>query len=1235
MIKRLASLPLLILLFTLFTGNKVEASHMMGVDLTYECMNACTIRVYLRAYRDCSGASGITNQITFTPLSGGCGQPQSLGGWSPQVTTEVTPVCPGAPTGCTTPGASINGVEEYYWFQDFNICNVPGCIFQISWGSCCRNGSIGTGPANEGMFINATTLNTNIIPCNSSPQFTNPPVPYICQGQPYIFNQGAVDPEGDSLAYSLGTCYDTQNNPVTYNAGVSPTQPLGSSWNVNMNANTGDILVTPQPGNLITAVMCVYVEEWRNGTLINTIVRDIQMTVIPCPNNTVPSSTGVTNLSGGVASSAWNITVCAGTPINFNIPVVDPNATQSHIMFWNQAIAGATFTGPGGQVDTITGVTPTATFNWTPPSVGVFTFLVTIQDNACPVTGQSQYTCVINVQGGLPNASITATPTGCTNVNLNANPGTGGTGPYSYVWYGDGNLNVNPNNTTQSFNHTYPGPGSYIANVQVTDNFGCVSVLTDTVVIASGPTADAGPDITLCSGFPIQLGNPNLPLGQTYTWTPNTGLTGANTATPTLNYVNNTASPVTLNYVTTATTGFCTAIDYVTVVVYPTPTATISGNTNICLGQSTTLTANGGTSYLWSNGATTNSITVSPTSTTTYTVSAVNAGCTSPPAQVTVNVSQGPSVIITGTDSVCGGGSAVLTAAGGSTWSWSTGATTQSITLSPVNGPTSVTVTASQNGCQGPPASYTVNVFNQPVANFSATTVCVEGPTSFTDLSSITPGGNGTNGGIVGWVWNFGDPVSGTNNTSTSPNPTHTFSAPGTFNVTLTATSYNGCRDAITLPVTVNPLPQPDFAFSDVCIGEVMTFAETTPGNITSYLWDFAGQGTSNQANPTFIFQAPGSYNVTLTVTNNNGCVASRTKTVFVHPNPVPQFTFENHCFNSYTNFFSQSFITDPFGTTLDAHSWNFGDPNSGPDNTSVEVNPEHTWATYGLHYVTLTVTSSQGCSESLEIPIVIEAAPQIPVVDDTVCGGFSAFVQATNPMPGFATLEWFYTPTSTEPFQTGVNFFNTPPLASNTTYWLAMRDADGCLSPKWGVVAYVIGQPYVDILVNSQELEIPSAILEITTANMTNGPISTYVWDFGDGATSGEPQPVHQYTEEGVYDLMLTATNWFGCVGTITLPDHITVTKNVRLFVPTAFTPDGNGVNDVFNVVTRLVTDLEIDIYDRWGKQVFASKDINFSWDGTFAGAPLPEGVYTYSIRATEWSGEKISRAGTVTLLR
>ncbi|MEM0999600.1 MAG: PKD domain-containing protein [Bacteroidota bacterium] len=1224
-----------------FYTNEAQASHIMGVDITYECLNNCTIRVYMRTYRDCTGASGISNNISFNAQTPGCGQPQALGGWSQQQTTEVTPLCPGAATGCTSPGASINGVQEYYWFRDYNICNVPNCIYTISWGSCCRNGSITSGQSNQGIGVNSTTLNTNIIPCNSSPQFANPPVPYICQGLPYTFNQGATDPEGDSLAYTLGPCYTSSNGTtqVNYNAGYSPQQPLGPDWIVTMNAITGDISVVPNPasanpGSIQTAVMCVYVEEWRNGQLINTIVRDIQMTVIPCPGNTPPTTPGVTNVTGGSATGPFNVTVCAGTQLSFQLPIQDPDQGQTQTVFWNQNIPGATFTS-GAQSDTIVGNQPTVTFTWTPNATGIYTFLLTAQDDACPILGSNQNTIIINVQGGLPGAGITVTPTGCTNVSLTANPGTGNTGPYVYSWSGDGNLNVNPNNTAATLTHTYPGPGSYEVNVQITDNFGCVTVLTDTAVIAAGPTADAGPDISLCSGNPITLGSTTLPTGQSYTWSPATGLNNTTIPDPTLNYTVPGTNPVNLTFTMTATSGFCTSIDYVDVTVFPTPTATIAGPNNICIGDQATLTASGGTSYLWSTSDVTNSITVSPTQTTTYTVTAIANGCSSPVTQQTINVTTGPTALITGVDSVCTGGSTTLTATGGTNWVWSTNETTQTITLNNINSQTTVNVVASDNGCAGPPATFTVDLHATPASNFTSTTVCIGEETQFTDASTIAIGGNG---GIIAWNWDFDDPASGSLNFSGTQNPSHQFTQPGLYNVELTVTGYNGCTNTVTRQVVVNALPVPEFETADVCDGEPMVFADQSTANsgIVAWLWDFGTGIISNLQNPTYTFPGPGTYNVILTVTDGNGCVNQRERTVLVHPNPVSDFFYTQHCFFTEARFFATSFLNDPLGTTIDQYQWNFGDPASGADNTATGPNVNHFWASGPRTYnVTLTTVTSRGCTNSITIPVAVPVIPPIGVKGDTVCRGFPATLEVLN-FPAGTELEWFYTPDATDPFLLGDMMWTTPPLNVTTTYYVAVRDADGCLSPKTGIVALVRPETNVELQVSNTTVEIPNAIVEFNLTGIFNGALTSQTWDFGDGTTSNAQQPVHEYSQEGVYDITLSMVNEFGCASEQSWPLYIEVTKLVNIFVPSAFTPNGDGINDEFNVVTRLITDFQIDIYDRWGKLTYSSENMNFRWTGVDAsGQPLSEGVYTYVINAVEWDGSPVRKTGSITVLR
>jgi uncharacterized repeat protein (TIGR01451 family) len=297
------------------------ASHMAGAEISYECINSCTIRVHLRNYRDCSGSTAVVTNITFTPQAPGCsGVPTPIAGWSAQQSTELSPLCPNSATMCTTPGAPINGIEEYYWSRDYDICAVPGCIFTLGWSTCCRSPIINSilSPGSTSIEISSVTLNTNFATCNSSPLFSHPAAPYICIGQPFSFSQAATDADGDSLSYTLASCMSGPATAVTYNAGYSATQPLGPSWNVQIDNNTGLLSFTPVPGNAVTGVICIFVQEWRNGNMIGQVTRDIQVHAITC------NSYCGNNLVEGVVfdDANSNCVLDPGEPTMHNVQVV-------------------------------------------------------------------------------------------------------------------------------------------------------------------------------------------------------------------------------------------------------------------------------------------------------------------------------------------------------------------------------------------------------------------------------------------------------------------------------------------------------------------------------------------------------------------------------------------------------------------------------------------------------------------------------------------------------------------------------------------------------------------------------------------------------------------------------------------------------------------------------------------------------------------------------------------------
>lgn len=887
--KRFVLLTILLFSF-LVPCSFVKASHNMGVDLTYECLNACTIRVHLRAYRDCSGITLFLTNVNFIPQSSNCGQPTQIGTWSAPAIQEVTPICPTAATGCTVPGAAIHGTEEYYWFADYDICSVPGCIYNLEWSDCCRNSAITSGANSAGIYINSTTLNTNIVPCNSSPQFVNPPVPYICNGQPFTFNQGAYDPEGDSLAYSLGPCYDFGTTQVTYNPGFSPLAPLGPTWNVVINPLTGDITITPTPGSLQVGVMCVYVGEYRNGQLINTIVRDVQITVLNCPANNLPTVNNPVNVTGGSANG-FIINTCVNSNLCFNLPTADINAGQTVTTTWSQNIPGATFSllGNPSIQNTLVGTPgnpPTAVFCWTPPTQGTFTFLMTTTDDACPIYGQNQFTITINV-GNLQGGAFISN-SGCGTVTLCADSLTG-TGPFTFVWSGPGGLTNNPNATDSCVTNLYPATGTYDWFLQITDAGGCTGVDSGQVSLFVGVFPDAGPDISFCSGASGGLGGTPQP-NYTYSWSPTTGLSNPNSAQTNVTLTNGSNVVQTHTYLQTAVdqgTG-CSSIDTVVVTVWPPITPSTTSIATSCFGGSDgTATVNtvGGVppfQYFW-NSAANNQTTQTAINLAAgiYSVNIVDsAGCT---ASATVTVSQpSPVSALAGAfPTLCFGssdGHLTASASGGNgpyTYVWL-----------PVNLP--------GPNLNGQPAGTYLVVASDSRGCIDTASATILQPTQLqvtmtsTPTSCALPNPNGTagaqaSGGSPSYTYTWANGQTG---------PFATGLAAGPQSVTVT--DSHGCTVVGTVTVGAIPPPVvvagPDVSFCEGEGGTSISAAASsgTPGYWYTWTCQTGNCGLSNINSPTPNANPTVSQYYYVLVTDTNGCTSNLDSVYFnVLPKPI------------------------------------------------------------------------------------------------------------------------------------------------------------------------------------------------------------------------------------------------------------------------------------------------------------------------------------------------------------
>lgn len=459
--------------------------------------------------------------------------------------------------------------------------------------------------------------------------------------------------------------------------------------------------------------------------------------------------------------------------------------------------------------------------------------------------------------------------------------------------------------------------------------------------------------------------------------------------------------------------------------------------------------------------------------------------------------------------------SAVLTAPAGFDYQWSTGQTTQQITIqNPSNGtPYSCTLTA-VTGCQVT-LDAVINSTNV-ATDFDFPPPCPGDNIPFTDLTTTNLGN------VVAWDWDFGD-----GSTSTDQNPSHSYAQSGLYNVSLTASTDNGCWAVYTETVDVNPIPNTDFVAPQVCHNSATQFVNTTlfPQTIGSWEWDFGDGSPVNTSDwsASHTYASPGTYDATLTAYSQNGvCTNNTTHTVSVAPLPTPDFDFEDVCFG-----YSVEFENTSTGNVTNA-VWNFGD-NTPPIYT---ISADHDYISPGSYDVQLTVTNQTGCTDSIEQTVTVSPSPQSFFDFDNVCDGDPVIFTNSSILPPNGTIQnWSW------------NFGDGS--ATNTSQWEPQHTF-----PNDGVfdVTLITFSPDLvcsDTLVDSVRIystPIPNFTFEnvcfgepMQFASTSVGEISSWKWDFGDGSSPNLNQAVsHTYDSAATYTVRLTVTTIYGCTAFI-----------------------------------------------------------------------------------------------------
>lgn len=491
--------PLIFIFLLLFAmlGQEAKATHLMGGDLTYVWMGGNTYKLRLSMYRDCAGIA-INTAYSIEVTSPSCGYSTTLvANLEPGYPIEVSAVCL-AQMGNTTchPGGTAQGVEEYVYSVIYTLpanCN----DWHFGMTDCCRNNSISTGQAGNDFYIDAM-LNNLDFPGNNSPDFVTKPVPFMGVNQPQNYSHATIEADGDVLVYSLVNPLQNQITSVTYLSPYNANYPISTaSTTFPINPSNGQMAFTP---NVIqNGVLAVLVQEYRNGILIGSVRRDIQMVVVPGLSGSVFFGP-ITNLSGATMNAGQThvMTGCVGVPMTFNITATDPGGNTPIIAHnSNTSIVGSSLG--------ITGAaTRTMTLSWTPPasSIGYNAFYITANNDQCPIPSLADVNIVIYVAGVDAFAPDPAVCVGqSTQLSSTIYGPTGGT----YTWSGSGLSATNIANPIAT-------PITLPATYHVTYTQGLCSS-SDDVIIASEGSINATPshkDICTGSSVPFNA-NANLP----------------------------------------------------------------------------------------------------------------------------------------------------------------------------------------------------------------------------------------------------------------------------------------------------------------------------------------------------------------------------------------------------------------------------------------------------------------------------------------------------------------------------------------------------------------------------------------------------------------------------------------------------------------------------------------------------------------------------------------------------
>lgn len=1077
----------------------------------------------------------------------------------------------------------------------------------------------------------------------------------------------------DTLLVKLDGTFDAQFDmtqpvgcaPQTYTFYNRNIPSVSVNWNFgDGNTASGDTVThtynIPGPYNV---VMNVTTPGGCTGNAIHLV------TIYPPPDMVKPADQVFCNRT---ASTAINFTGTPGTVVfnwtNSNPSIGIPASGTGNILSFNPINTGTT-----PVTATIT-VVPTFLTCTGPPK----TFTITVNPSpdltplpASQIVCNGQTTTAVSYTGTLGGTTFTWT----NNIPSIGLPASGTGNVPAFVANNIGPVPVTANITITPSNGTCPGMQRVF---QITVN--------------PAPNVVQPANVSVCNNSIVGAINfTGAVFGTTFSWTnsdPSIGLAASgNGNIPSFVGINNSNVPVTAIITVTPSANGCTGAPAIfTITLNPIPNVFVPANLAVCNGLPTGIVnftgSVGTTSFNWTNSDPSIGLAANGTGdipsftainttnapvTATITVTPLANGCPGPAQNFTITVNPTPDMVVPNNETACNNGAtnaiSFTSSVSGTTFPWSnnntsiglagsgTGNIPSFTAINASNTPVTaiITIAPIANGCQGPVRGFTITVYPTPDVVQSPNQVLCNGST--TGAINFTGNVSGTS-----FNWSNNNPSVGLAASGTGNIPSftaiNTTNAPVTATITVTPLA-NGCTGvAKSFDIIVNPTPdvvQP--ANQAVCNGSA-TNAVNYTGSVsgTSFAWTndnpsigLAANGTGDLPSftATNTTNAPVTATIAITPSANNCIGPVQFFTITVNPTPVLVKPADQVlCNNATTNAVNFTGAVSGTGFSWTNDNTSIGLAASGTGNIP-SFNAINTTNTATIANI-ITSPSANGCAGPPQsFTITVNPTPDVvQPTDQRICEGFSTNAINFSGSVSGTSFNWTNNAPSIGLAASGIGNIssfrgiNPGPDPVNAAI-IITPSAKGCTGSPKTVVVRVDPNPIIDL---GKDLNLSTGTVTNMNATIQNGPIANWAWTPATGLSCTDcSSPALTVSNNISYNVVVT--NIHGCVAR----DNISIStfcKESQVFVPNAFTPNADGLNDILMVRGKGIFVLNFRIFNRWGELVFQKtnfkpNDTQYGWDGKVKGILANPDVFVFTAEVVCDNGIKYTYKGNSTLLR